>query len=180
MSSPDLGSSAQPGATVTGGDVPPQLFRQELDEIEWGAKNNERYDLATEFDVREMTGSNGPLTDIDRRAESDRTNEFAIELDVNEIRSELTVSNAQLDKTGINRQLTDIERRAENDRENHLANRTEISEQLTESGVSAADNRQARIAAKTIETRERLEAAHDANTVSQDHYIGHNLALPGY
>jgi hypothetical protein len=160
MSSPEPESSAQPGATVEGGDVPLQGFRTGLSDIKRYAEIDARYDRTTQFDVtkinNELTEPPPPYSAGDSAAQ-----------------------------TEISEELLKIQSRVETDAMDHLASQHDMTqiEQLTESRVPDADDRQARIA-RALEGREAVSAAraaHEANTAGQDaDDIGRFRSFPGY
>jgi hypothetical protein len=203
MSSPELGSSAQSGATVEGGDV----FRARLSDIKRYAEIDARYDLATLSGVREINNELPPppysagdsttqteiseeLLKVQSRAETDERDDLATLSGVREINNELPPppysTGDTATQTEISEQLSKIQSRARYDQMDHLASLRDMTqvEQLTERGVPGADDRQARITARTTEIRERLQGERDAseaNTAGREaDDFGHSLSLPGY
>jgi uncharacterized small protein (DUF1192 family) len=194
---------------VEGGDV----FREEVSDIQWWAVNDEMDDLATLRNARalnsELTEALPPysvgdpaiqteisddLLNVQSRAEIDARDDFATLSDVRDIDNELngpppsySFGDPAIIQTEISEQLSQIRSNAQNDEKDHLANLRDMTqvEQLTESGVPDPNDRQARIAAKTMEIQQRLQVernAREANTASQADDIGLSLSrsFPDY
>jgi hypothetical protein len=217
MSSPEPESSTQPGATVEGSDARLQDFRARLSDIKRYAEIDTRDDFATLSGVREIdyqliteppppypagntdaqTKISEELLKIQSRAEIDTRDDFATLSGVREIDYQLTepppaYSAGNTDaQTKISEELLEIQSRERYDQMDRLASLRDMTqvERLTESSVPAADDRQARIAAKTTELRQRWQVerdVHEANTAGReaqeadDLGLSHSLWLPGY
>jgi hypothetical protein len=166
MSSPEPESSPQPEATAEGGDARLQDFRARLSDIKRYAEIDTRDDFATLSGVREI---NNGLTEPPPPYSADNTDA----------------------QTNINEDLLEIQSRERYDQMDRLASLRDMTqvEQLTESSVPAADDRQARIAAKTTELRQRWQVerdVHEANAAGReaqeadDIGLSHSLWRPDY